>query len=62
MSTLPELIKLKQVFDDNHIEDIKNTQELSELYVSKAVYEELKGKAHIETVGSFIPWEDVERL
>jgi len=48
--------------DEVRLVKIKNTQELSELYVSKAVYKELEGKTHIETVGSFITWEEAEPL
>jgi hypothetical protein len=41
---------------------IKNTQELSELYVSQAVLPEIERRESIETVGDFVSWEKIEPL
>ncbi len=41
---------------------IKNTMELSEIYVSKAVYEMLKDSPNIERIGDFIPWKETGNL
>ncbi len=36
---------------------IKNTMELSEIYVSQAVYKSIKDNPSIKTKGNFIPWD-----
>ena len=41
---------------------IKNTQELTELYVSRAVLQDIKGNENIEVLGDFVGWEQMEPL
>lgn len=48
--------------DNLRLVRIKNTQELSELYVSKAVFEEIKNNSTIKTVGDFQQWEKLAPL
>lgn len=39
---------------------IKNTQEMEEIFVTKAVYEEIRGNPAYEVAGKFIPWDSAE--
>jgi hypothetical protein len=48
--------------DEVRLLRIKNTQELAQLYVSRAVYEEIKGSSAIEAVGDFVSWEKAKVL
>jgi len=48
--------------DEVRLMRIKNTQELSELYVSKAIFEEIKDDPRIEKMGDFVPWDKAEPL
>ena len=41
---------------------IKNTMELSEIYVSKAVYNSIKDVPSIKKAGDFVPWEKTTDL
>ncbi len=46
--------------DEVRLLRIKNTQELAQLYVSRAVWKEIKESSSIEAAGDFVSWEKAE--
>lgn len=48
--------------DEVRLVRIRNTQELSEIYVSRAVYREIEDSPNIEKKGDFTAWDDLGPL
>ncbi len=48
--------------EDVRMVRIRNTQEMSYFYVSKPVYEEIKNNKNYEAVGTFVKWEETDKL
>jgi len=48
--------------DEVRLVRIKNTQELSEVYVSRAVLKELESSGPVEKIGTFVEWENSRDL